>query len=99
MPQPSTRIGHISDLAGRSQRADWSELNAKIRTLEPGGLLTIECPPGFSIGKFRSTVLTNGRRIHVGKLPDWKISTRTDGRKLHVFLSPVEPLLSGLRTC
>ena len=80
-----TKTGHVSDLLTSRQRRDWSELNSKIRAIEPGGLLIAECPSGFSISQFRSTVMTQGRRIHKG---EWRLMVRTEGRKLNLFLGP-----------
>jgi hypothetical protein len=78
--------GHVSELIGLPHRADRSELNAKLRALEPGDRIAIETPAGMTVAAFRSTILTAGRRMSFG---DWKLSTRSQGRKIHCFLAPV----------
>ena len=82
---PESKTGRLSDLASVKPRADWSGLRAEIAKLEPGGLVTFDCPPGLSLPRFRSVVLTAGNRIHDGA---WKFGTRSAGRKLHCFLGP-----------
>lgn len=77
--------GHVSELVGLNHRADRSELNAKLRSLEPGGRIAIETPKDMTLSAFRSTILTASRRMDFG---DWRLSTRSEGRKLHCFLSP-----------
>jgi hypothetical protein len=78
--------GHVSELVGLPHRHDRSELNAKLRALEPGDRIAIETPREMTVAAFRSTILTAGRRMQFG---DWKLSTRSQGRKIHCFLVPV----------
>ena len=85
MEHPDTRIGRLSDLAQTRRRADWSGLNQKLKSLQPGEDLIVQCPPDKTLAAFRSTILTNGRRFHRG---EWALATRTEGRKLHCFLAP-----------
>ena len=81
--------GRLSDLVAspRKGRADWSKTTDKLRTLEPGHVLNLELPRNVSMPRFRSTILTAGRRIHTG---DWALTTRTEGHVLHCFLAPRE---------
>lgn len=88
IPDLRYEVGHISDLVGTKQRADWSALNKKIKDIEPGSTLVVTCPLGLSISRFRSTILTAGARIHKG---DWKLCTRASGRKISCFLAPTQP--------
>lgn len=79
-------IGRLSDLTEVKHRADWSELRSQIAGIEPGQRLTLHCPPERSMGAFRSTVITTGKRLHTGDR--WQFTTRTENRTLHCFLSP-----------
>lgn len=81
--QVQTIAGRTSDLADLKMRSDWSELNAKLKVIEPGEVETVMCPLGISLSHLRSTILTNGRRFHKG---DWRFTTRTEYRKIHCFL-------------
>ena len=81
------RTGKISDLVGNPKpRLDWSWVRTSIRQMEPGDILSLDCPPGISISKFRSTVLVTGRRIHSS--PEWVLCVRTEGQTVHCFLAP-----------
>lgn len=82
--KPGIEVGRISDLGDTRKRADWSEINGKLKALEPGQRLSIKCPDGMKVSALRSTILTNGRRFHKG---EWSLTTRTDGRVVHCFLS------------
>ena len=79
------QTGRLSDLAVQGHKADWSALNEKLKAIEPGETLSVTCPKGVAIAKFRSLILTNGRRFH---RDGWAISTRTQGNVIHCFLSP-----------
>ncbi len=80
-----TKTGRLSDLVNSNHRADWSNLNVKLKALQPGELLTVTCPAQVTIPSFRSIILTTGRRLHSG---EWRLSTKTEKRKIHCFLSP-----------
>ncbi len=77
--------GRLSDVAQQPSRADWSEMNARLKALTPGESLAIECPPGIPVPRLRSTILTNARRFPYG---EWRLRTRTAGRTIHCFLIP-----------
>ena len=79
------RDGRLSDLAQAGHRADWSGLNDKLKAIEPGEVVSVECPKGVSLPAFRSTILTNGKRFHRG---EWSLTTRKEGNVLHCFLAP-----------
>jgi hypothetical protein len=81
-----TRIGRVSELLDiPRQRSDWSGLNSQLKALEPGQQLEVVTPTNLTVPSFRSTILTAGQRIHKG---DWRLCTRTEGRKIHCFLAP-----------
>ena len=77
--------GHVSELFGMAHRTDRSELNAKLRALEPGDRIAVETPSGTTVAAFRSTILTAAKRMQFG---EWRLSTRSQGRKIHCFLVP-----------
>lgn len=79
--------GRLSDLAQAGHRADWSGLNDKLKAIEPGEVVSAECPKGVSLSAFRSTILTNGKRFHQGA---WVLTTRKEGSVIHCFLAPAE---------
>lgn len=82
--EDGTKTGRLSDLADARHRADWSAFTKQLKDLEPGDRVCFECPARISVPAFRSTILTVGNRIHAG---DWRVSTRTYGRKVHCFLA------------
>lgn len=81
------KAGKVSDLVNTSRsRLDWSWVRVPVSRLEPGDVLSLECPPGLSISRFRSTVLVIGRRIHPPS--NWMFCVRTEGTTVHCFLAP-----------
>lgn len=80
------RVGRLSDVAQQSSRHDWSGLNARLKALQPGEALAIECPPGVTVSRLRSTILTNARRFDYG---EWRLRTRSAGRVIHCYLAPL----------
>ena len=87
-PKIRTKTGHVSDLAEMipRSRSDWSEVRGKLRDLDPGGMLTVICPRERKVTDVRSILLTAGARIF--PKGEWKLITRTEGRKIHCFLAP-----------
>lgn len=85
--KPKISTGRLSDIVDElgGPRVDWSEVNQALKKLEPGDRLTLTCPEGINMGRFRSTVQTNASRIHKG---DWKLRTKSSGELLHCFLIP-----------
>ena len=81
----SKKISRLSDLTDLGHRADWSKLTDRLQKLDPGAVITETCPTWIAVKSFRSTILTIGNRVHTG---DWRLSTRTYGRKIHCFLAP-----------
>ena len=77
--------GRLSDLAQLGHRADWSVLNEKLKTIQPGEMLVVSCPKEVTVKSLRSTILTNGKRFHSGQ---WVLSTRTKGKSIYCFLVP-----------
>lgn len=69
----------------RGLRTDWSEVTARLRSLEPGEMISVECPVGMTMARLRSTVLTTARRM---RRDGWRVSTRARGRRLECFLVP-----------
>ena len=70
-------------MAEVASRTDWSWLNGKLKKLQPGESLSVECPAGIEMRTMRSLILTNGRRFHRG---EWRVCTRTVGRVVMVYL-------------
>lgn len=86
----------LSDVVELGHRTDWSELNKRLRALQPGGALIVECPSGMSIGQLRSTILVSARRIKYGDEENqWRLRTHVEGRKVHCFLGPVVQTRDG----
>jgi hypothetical protein len=83
-----TENRHLSDLLELPlrSRSDWSEVRGKLKRLDPGGVLTVICPKDRNVPDVRSILLTAGARIFPNG--DWKMATRTEGRKIHCFLAP-----------
>jgi hypothetical protein len=81
----------LSDVVvGLGYRTDWSEVNERLRALQPGGGLVVECPVGKMVEKIRSTILMSARRIRYGdEGNEWRLKTHVEGRKVHCFLVPV----------
>lgn len=78
-----TKTGPVSDLVDIRKRRDWSYVNRQLRALEPGKRVSVTCPFGVTVKALRSTLLTNGKRFHVG---DWAMITKTEGNTVHCFL-------------
>lgn len=78
--------GRLSDIAVKRPRIDWSAMNEKLKALQPGERLSIECPLGMATSRLRSTILTRAKHYEYG---DWRVRTMTGGRTIHCFLAPI----------